>query len=292
MALSQPVTLFGIHEVTPYNRSTGLPYGILRVLAGSSLSLSGEIIKLMGGSSPYPWAAENGVITAEMGLKVKELPSWMFNLFLGGTVTDTVDDPGKVSTLTNTKGTSVVATTGIASVGVKTGSEADLKFGAYIVKAVSATTVDVFGVTDVDSNRGVAIEFIDDALKLTSSPLTIATTTAVTVPNLGVELTGDSGTIALVDGDTAVYEATPPSTLLTEITVGALASNVPEFGAFVTAQKQADGSMWLFDVYRLKALGLPLGMEEKAYGDIEITSTMLYDSAKDGLFSMRRVTPS
>ena len=293
MALSQPKTIYGIHEVTPYNRTTGLPYGVLRVIGGSSLSLSGEVIKLMGGSSPYPWAAENGVITAEMALKVKELPSWLFNLFLGGTVTDTTSDPGNTSTIVNVNGTTAVsATIGVASVGVKSGSEADLKFGAYIVKAVSGTTVDVYGVSDVDFDRGTDISFENDALKITASPLTITTGAAVEIPNTGLELTGGSGTIGMTADDTASFEATPPSTLVTEVTVGALGASIPEFGAFVTAQKQSDGSMWIFDLYKVKALGLPLGMEEKAFGESEITATILYDSAKDGLFKARFVQPS
>ena len=71
MALSNPRIVFGVHSVSPYSRTTGEFYGILKVLGGSSLSLSGELLKLNGGSRKYPWAVEDGLITAEMTLKVK-----------------------------------------------------------------------------------------------------------------------------------------------------------------------------------------------------------------------------
>jgi len=57
MALKKPRTLFGIHEAVLYFQNSGKPYGTLRVLAGSTLTLSGELVSLTGGSSKYIWDA-------------------------------------------------------------------------------------------------------------------------------------------------------------------------------------------------------------------------------------------
>lgn len=293
MALSKPKSIFGIHQVTPYEIASGLPYGTLRVLGGSTLSLSGELINLLGGSSKYPWEAQDGAITAEMSLKVKELPNFLLKLFLGKTPTEVLADPGNVTALANIKGTSVLdATTGIASVGVKTGSEDDLKFSKYIVKAVSPTTVDVYALTNSDFQRGVDKTYEDDLLKITETPLTITLAVPVDVPDFGVELTGGSGAIAMIADDTAKFSARPPSIEQSTVKIGGINDCIPEFGAVVSAQKKADGSMWTFDCFRLRALGFPFGMEEKAYNEAEITATLMYDSVEDGIFNMEYVEPT
>ena len=96
---------FGIHSVTPYNRDTYVPYGgSLKVLESSSLSLTGETIDLLGGSSKYPWASEDGSITAEMALSFSEFPDFVFELFLGNApTTNAAEASGSVGTITNKK---------------------------------------------------------------------------------------------------------------------------------------------------------------------------------------------
>lgn len=294
MALTNPRVLYGIHQVTLYNLADGLPYGTLRVLKGSTISLSGELVQLTGGSSKYPWSSQDGNITAEMSLKPAELPSFLFKLFLGKTPTDVTDDPGNVSTLTNVLNTSVQdATTGIASVGVKSGSEADLKFGKYIVKAASSTTVDVYAMTNVDFQRGTDKTYVDDTLKITSAPLTITTLgVAVEVPGFGVELIGGSGTIGMTADDTAKFNINPASLEQMEVDVGGINDCIPEFGAIAVAQKQADGTMWEIDCLRVKAIGFPFGLEEKAFNEAEITANLLYDPVEDKVINIRYLKPT
>lgn len=293
MALKNPRTIYGIQSVTPYYRDTGVPYGIIRVLSGSTISLAGELVSLTGGSSPYPWDAQDGAITAEMSFKPKEFPNFLVKLFLGKDPTEILADPGNTSALTNVLNTSVQdGVTGIASVAVKSGSEADLKFGKYIVKAVSPTTVDVFGLSNVDFLRGADKQYVDDTLKITTTPLTITAATAVEIPGFGVELTGGSGVIGMTSGDTAKFEANPPSIEQTDVLIGETGACPPEFGAFVSAQKQSDGSMWVFDCFRVKAFGFPFGMEEKAYNEAEVTATLLFDSAENGILKARHIKPT
>lgn len=293
MALSKPRFLYGIHQATIYHILTGKPYGTLRVLKGSTISVAGELVQLTGGSSKYSWDAQDGAITAEMLLKPAELPSWLFKVLLGKTPTDVLDDPGNTSALTNILNTSVQdAAIGIASVGVKSGSENDLKFGTYIVEAVSATTIDVYGLSNVDFQRGADVVYVDDTLKINSTPLTITGTAGVTdLPDFGVEFTGGSGVVAMEIGDTAKFDINPPSLEQMDVKIGGLNDCIPEFGAIVVAQKQADGSMYEFDCLRVKAQGIPFGMEEKAYNEAEITATLLYDSEEDAVLKARYLKP-
>lgn len=294
MALKAPRTLYGIESVTMYHRDSGLPYGTVRVLGGSSIAMTGELVQLTGGSNPFPWEAQDGNMAAEMSFKPKEIPDWFFKIFLGKTPTEVLGDPGNVTALTNVLNSSAQdAVTGVASVAVTTGSEADIKFGKYVVKVVTPTTVDVYGLTGVDFHRGTNKVFEDDLLKITATPLTITTLgVATVVSGYGVELIGGSGAIAMTAGDTAEFEANPPSSEQMDVLIGETGACIPEFGAFVTAQKKGDGSMWLFDCYKVKAQGFPLSMEEKAYSEAEVTAVLQYCSAKNAVLRARHLKPT
>ena len=294
MGLSDPRIFFGVHSVTPYRRLTGEFYGILKCLGGSSLALTGENIKLNGGSLKFPWAIEEGYITAEMSLKPKEYPDFLFELFLGKapTAVNTPDTDGVISTLTNLKGTSVVAATGIATVLViPTTGPANLKFGKYLVKVASATTVDIYASSDIDFNRGTDEAFENDLL-LIEAGVTITQSSASNIASIGVKLTGDSGTIGMVTGDTATFEVKPPFTKSMEVTIGGGSDTFPEFGAIIMAKQRSNGEMFEIDAFRCKASGMPLGMEANAFAEGEIKAELFYDSTKNGIFKARWVQPS
>lgn len=291
MALSAPRTIFGVHEFSPYSRSTGLPFGTVRVLGNSSIGLTGELVELRGGSNRYSWDVQDGNIDVEISLTVKEYPNFLFELFLGKSVSTTAASAtGTVTTLTNKNGTSAVnASTGIATVGIKSSSEADLKFGKYVVKVVSATTVDVYCLTSVDFARGADIEFQDDNLKITASALTITASTPVTIPSCGLELTGGSGTIGMTEGDTATFEVYPIHDGAIDVNIGGSSDVYPEFGAVMIAEQRATGEMLDIEAYRVKAIGLPLGLQEKAWSESEITAKAFYDSTLNRVLRIRHV---
>ena len=116
MSLSAPRIIFGIHSLTPYDRSTRLPYGILKVIGSSNIGLSSSVEELYGGSQRFSWAAEGKTFKAEIAAKVKALPGFLFTQFLGGTSVDSgVSATGSASTAANFKGSSIVAATGILS---------------------------------------------------------------------------------------------------------------------------------------------------------------------------------
>lgn len=295
MPLQNPRAFFGIHSVTPYRREDRTPYGILRVLGDSSLSLSGELIPLNGGSNLYPWKVENGLNTVEISLTFREYPDFVFEIFLGKAPTaNSAESAGNVSALENAKGTSVLdATTGIASVGLLAADEADLKFSRYVVKAVSATTVDVYASSNIDFATGTDVEYVDDTLKINASPITIPDSSGtVSLADYGLEFTGGSGSVAMTVDDTAIYEVRPVNTASSIVSIGSNKDVVPEVGMYIYAKKSGDKQMAEFDCYRVKAVGLPIGLTENAFSEASVTAQAFYDSALDGVFEMRFVEAS
>lgn len=293
MALSNPRIFFGVHSVSPYNRSTGAFYGTLKVLGGSSLSLSGELSKLNGGSLKYPWAVEDGLVTAELSLKVKEYPDFLFELFLGKPPTSSGPDAaGSVSVPVEVNGTSVMGSTGIASISVipSTGA-ANLKFAKYVIKVATSSTVDIYASSDIDFATGTD-ESYDSDLLLVHSGASITTGGNTDIASLGLRLVGGAGTIGMTVGDTATFEVLPPSSKSMSVTIGSGADVFPEFGAVLYAKKRGNNEMLEIDVFRCKGVGLPVGLEENAFSEAEIKCEAFYDSAKDGIMKIRHVTPA
>lgn len=291
MALSTDRIVYGIHSIVPYQRSNYMPYGILKVLGGGTLSLSAEYEELFGGSNKFAWATEAKTITSEFTASVKSMPDFLFTLFLGATVSTTsASATGTCGTLTNALNSSVAdASTGIASASVKSGSESDLKAGLYVVKAVNATTVDVYALTDVEFTNGTDITYEDDNLKITASALTITTGAAVEIPNTGIELTGGSGTIGMTADDTAYFEVAAAHGGISDITIGKSSSTFVEHGQLCLAQKRANGDLFEIEIYKAVAAGFPIALEETVFSIPELTVKLQYDSAKDAVAKVRAI---
>lgn len=289
--LSDPRGLYGVHSATPYNRTTGAFYGTLKVLDGSSLNVEGSLVELMGGSSKYAWAVETGETKVEMSMKISQFEDFLFELFLGKAPTEVAAEAsGNVSTLTSVVAGVFSATVGIASASAKSGQSASLKFAKYLVKYVSATTVDVYASSDIDFARGTDAVFQNDLLKITATPLTITTGVPVEIPGTGVELTGGSGTIAMTAGGSATFETRPVNAGARTVRIGGSADQTtPEFGCIIMAQKRANGEMTELDCFRCLGSGMPLAFEKNAWATAEIKVKAFYDSAKNGVFDVRYV---
>jgi hypothetical protein len=286
MALSSPRAFFGIHSVSPYSRTDGSFFGELRVLESSSISLSGETIDLLGGSSKFPWESADGSITAEMSLAFSEYPDFVFELFLGNAPTNNAAETGgSVSGFANVKGSTVKhAANGIDAVELTGGDTADLKFGKYILIAASSNTVDLYLSSDIDIGRGTDGSYTNDSL-LVAAGLSVASGDAVD-GTFGLTLS-KVGTPAFTTGDTAEFYIRPINTDSMDVTIGQQANqSFPDFGAMIYGQKKG-GQMVEIEAYKCKAVGLPLGFTRNTYSSAEVTVKMLYDSAKDGVFRIR-----
>lgn len=288
MARSAPRSLFGVHAVTLYNRTTGLPYGELRVLKGSSLSLQAELVELTGGSSKYPWAVEEGAITSELTLNVGQIEDFMIELFLGKAPTALATEAsGNVSTAENKYGSTVIdATNGISTVVATSADNADLKFGKYALVATAAGTADLYLLSSIDRGRGTNVDFLTDAMKIEA--ITVSSATHVSAAT-GLTFT-KVGTPAFTTGHTATFEVRPVNTGGMTVRVGGVADQTfPEFGALVYAQKRGNQEMTEIDIFRCKAAGMPLPFEMGAFAGFEVKVKCMYDETEDGLFDMRHV---
>ena len=167
---------------------------------------------------------------------------------------------------------------------------ANLKFSKYYVVAASATTVNVFASTDVNFLRGTDESYDSDAL-MVAGPLTITAVTDTDVASLGLRFTGGAGPIAMVAGDSFVFDVLPPSSKSMSVVVGGTAETIPEFGALLVAKQRSNGELFEVDCFRCKASGLPLGFEAQVFSEGEIKAEAFYDSAKNGVFKARHFTP-
>jgi len=285
MALSTNRIVYGVHSITPYARADKLPFGILKVIGGGAISLSAEFEDLFGGSNKFAWASEAKTISSEFTATVKSMPDFMFELYLGATVSTTAAAAlGTVrQAITNVKGTSMVASTGIASVGIKAASEADLKDGIYVVKAVTATTYDVFIMTDIAFDKGADVTYEDDLLKITATPITLVQSAAADIPNFGLEITGDSGVIALVTDDTAFFSVSAAHGGISEITIGKTSTTFPQHGLVALSQKRADDSLFEIEIFKAVGAGFPISLEETVFAIPELTTKLLYDEVEDAI---------
>ena len=263
--------------------------GTAKVMQNSNFSLAGELVSLTGGSSRFPFGVEETTITSELSLAFSQYDDFLIETFLGKAPTaNAAETGGSVTTLTDKNGTLVDATTMIASVGVKSGSEADVKFSKYVVEAVDATTVNVYGGSDLDFARGTDKTFEDDDLKIVASALTISTGAAVEIPGFGLELNGGSGVIALTAGTTATFSARPINTKSMDVTIGGTNDVFNEFGCLLAAQNRS-GEQIILDIFRVKAVGLPISFAKGEWSNAEVTAQAFYDSARDGVFSIEHV---
>jgi hypothetical protein len=286
MSLSQPRAIFGVHSISPYSRTTGLPYGEARVVQGSTFTLEGDSVELRGGSNRAAWAVEDGDITAELAFSVSEYPNWLFELFGGKAPTQgTAEASGFTSAIANKKGTSIVAATGILAAITKTA--ADLKFGKYVLKATDVNTLDVYCLSDIDFGRGTEGEYVSDDLKI--GTVDISTGASDGIESFGLEFTGGASATAFVTGDTATFEVRPVNSFNREVKIGGISDVFPEFGCLVYAQKSGSGAVVEIEAYKCKAIGLGLGAERKQFGASDYTAKLAYDSAENALCRIREI---
>ena len=285
--------LFGIHSILFYRRADRSAYGPpLKVLASGGVDLPADFEDLTGGSEKFIIASEPKTITPEMKITTKDYRNFLYEIFMGATVIENAAEAlGNVDTITNVKGTSTVdATTGIASIAVKGGSEADLKFARYVVVVISATTVNVLASTDIDFRKGTNVAYQNDELEVLAADLTIPDAGGtVDIPGFGLTLTGGSGTVAMTIGDTAEFEVRSINEGSTTIEIGDAGTTFPEFGAIVYAQKRGSGEMFEIECFRCIGAGLPHNFEEKVFAAAELTVKVLKDFDKDLVLSIRAI---
>jgi hypothetical protein len=290
MSLSQPRVAFGVHSFTAYKRADGKPYGPqMRVLQGSTFNLEGSDIELFGGSNNFSWAVEQGDINASFEFSVSEYPNWLFEVFGGKAPTvGTVEASGNVGNAANKKGSSVVAATGLLAA-ITTTTAANLKFGKYVIEATASNAFKVYAMSDVDFGRGAALSFTNDMMEIAAFTGVAGSGSTHAIAGLGITLVTGASAAAFVAGDTATFEIRPINTFNRSVKIGGISDVFPEFSAVLYLQKRASGAVIQCDVYKLKASGLSIGAERKAFSQNDYTALASYDSEQNAVFEFKEV---
>jgi hypothetical protein len=286
--LKRPDTIFGVHSISFINKSTGLPYGastagngIIKLLKTASIMDNQDLVGLSGGSYSTDVVTESGKSEISIDAKLSEYPGYIFDLMGLTRTRNNAEASGAATEFANKIGSSVKhATTGVASISITTA--ADKKYGHYLVKAASSTTVNVYGITDIDfKGNGTILDYVDESLKITASALTITAATLVEIPGTGISLTGGSGTIGMTSGDVAVFEVRKANTGSEVITRYDSVAPV-EFEAYFYSQRQASGDRQAIRAYRcVMSTSMP-GFAEKAFSEIPLKIRCLPDTAQGG----------
>jgi len=248
------------------------------------------VLELKGGSNRFSWALEDGDVDATLAFTVSEYPNWLFEIFGGKAPTvGTAEASGSVNGLANAYGTSVVAAAGVATVAaIPSTGAANLKMGKYVIKATAAGALKVYVLSDADFGRGTAGSFTDDSLEIASfTGLTSGATSDIAA--FGIRITMGASTPAMTTGNTATFEVRPINTFNRSVVIGGISDVFPEFGCVIYAQKSGSGALFEIDAFKMKAIGLTLGAERKAFGQSEYSAKASYDSVKNGICQIREV---
>lgn len=290
MAERNPMTMFGAHDVRFYSRTTGESLAHLRVLGDVNSEFTAEVEKLMGGSSYFPWDTAIKSFGSSLKITAREYDGDIMSLLLGGTLTEYASDSdGDIIDEANVKGTSVygVATGILTVIPIPTTGPANLKEGWYLIKAASASTVNVYAYSNVDFTRGTDDTFEDEDGKITASPITITTSSNTDITDHGIRLTGGGGTIGMTTGDTARFYVQKIHGGAFEVKIGQSAMSFSDVGCVISMMEKDNITAFLH-LYKVKVAGMAIGFPEKGFSTYDITVEPSYDSTLDAVGVFRR----
>ena len=311
MGLPRARTSFGIHQMTALNKTDGVPYGTIKVLAGATSSNERESIDLYGGSNPNIVDSEDGNVSNELSITIKEFNKFLYELagystYDAALTAATVGRLGYFNTSTkamvwesdNTaigvaeerKGDGWCdATNGLAPEGIKITTASDVKPGVYVLKNVTSTTFDCYILQDNEFEEGTEINYEDATMTVVSG---------ITFGLAGEEITGTG--ITIKGKGTPTLSSTEGDDVLIFHVLGAHSdfsevwyteSPTPvEFELFLTSQKKANGEYYRDHYPRVKLANIPTNMTEKEWAEAELKLKVLYDSTYGYSFKRTDVT--
>jgi hypothetical protein len=272
--------LYGLSNLTVIDRTNDKPKYLLRVVSSMNVDSKVDYDKLTVGG--VDWASEEKASSYSLKFEAYEYaPTVMEHLSGGQLTTEALNAAGEVVHLANVKGTSAYnSTTGIASFSVAT--LADLKWGKYVAVVTAATKIKIYGLTgNVSFNDGTNIAFADDTLQV-GSEITVVAATPEDITELGLHVTGGSGTIGMTIGDTCTFEIRRGTKTGYRLVVGGL-STVYEDVKIIGTFKQTQSTYRAVEIPKVKISGLPLEAGD-SYSKYSVTADILYDSGIDGFY--------
>lgn len=239
--------ILGLHNIAIVNPTTKelVGDGLLKVADSATIDLGETVVTLKGGDSNYPYAAAIVDANSNISVPVKEFPTNFMALLSHSTATTAAaETTGTPGTAVNVTGTSVVAATGIDAAATATVG-GTLKEGIYIIKAASATTVNIYAYTDFSC---LALQSDLTGL-VNATPYTITTSTAVAITEIGISLTGSAGTIGMTENDTAIITVRKINTGTHDISITDCINN-SYYKVYMFFQPTTSGDMDYIELYR------------------------------------------
>lgn len=272
---------FGCHSICARNRTTKVVTGMVEIVGDISLEFAASSVDNRGGSSLYPRATEITEIDSTISFNIRQWDDWIFENYMAATVTTTASasTSGTIVALSAVTGTSVTGAAGIASVSLASGGISDLKTGPYMVIAASASTVNVYRPTTFQNSRGTDLYLDDNAGKITTTPLTIASGTAVAIPGTGLQLTGQAGAIAMTPGDSASFYVTPPHTGISAVDIGIPGNTFPEHELIIFGRQRGSGEAVWVQCYKAQCVsGMTFPMSQSDFAATDVSVKLLLDT--------------
>jgi hypothetical protein len=285
MALSEREGQFGVHSVTLYNRTTKVPIAIAKVIGECTVNLEAELVDLMGGSNQYIWDTEVGTINSEISMTLREYEGSLMEVFLGGTLTENAAEAtGAIDYQENVVGSSILDGSNGITVELTAGDSADLKEGLYVIKATAPAAATVYCMSDVDFQNGTDTTYTSDDLDV----FTINVAAGDDVQASWGLTFGKNGTPAFTTDDTAEFYIRKPNTGSIELEFGQSGAEFTEVGVILFGQKLSDGTITSLELFKVKAAGMPISFNEKAWSEASVNLKAIYDSSENAIGVFRR----
>jgi hypothetical protein len=278
MAIERVKDFFVSKYAIPYNKKTLKPFGLFRAIREFNFDRSVEVVLNEGGHFSGALGAEMGQPQNSIAGSFSEVPDFTFVLMEDASVTEFTDPLGSVGAIQNKSGTSVSdATTGIASVTAKTGEEQNIKGIRYVFVATGPNTIDIYVHGDAKflSVSGVVVENV----------VVPDTGGTLDIDELGIVVTGGSGTIAFVTDETAFVDTRPINDGFSIVKVGSESAVANEFGMTLVRPKQSTGLQFWSDIHSVMAQGLPWQGVSRDWSVWELAGTPIYDQVEDALYT-------
>jgi hypothetical protein len=277
MALQNIEALKGLGSLVIANYATGVPITILQ--SADDIKISPKVDKAVLQNSRGLLDEDIGQTSYEMSFTAYEYPIEFLEKAFAGLST-TFDAGPSIKNLAVVTGTAYSATTGVANVTIT--STGDAKPGWYAVKAKTATTVSLYGTSDVSYADG-SDQTVTNNTMLIQDDISITTGGVVAIAGFGFSFTGGSGTIGMTVGDSFEFYV-HGSLAGWEHKVG-IANTSYNYVSAVASARKKNGLYRFVKIHKFLLEPVEINMG-KDYSKYEIKATLLYDSSKDSVYSL------
>lgn len=260
---------YGIDTIAVLNRRTKEPYAILKVIGSAEVSSTIATNGITGGSYIDNVETVPGKRETKVSLVIREYGRGIFPPFTGAAVTDISAEPtGFVGNFYDWNGTTVKGATGIASVQVDTGEQASLCNSEWTIKAVSATTVNVYA-SSAPTNW-----YVNNEGLINAAPITITSGGTIDLDNAlgestGIAITGGASSIAMTVGDTAIFTTRKINLGGYQTILGQSSAVFDEFTIDLLGTEH-NGKNVMVRIFKCTAPGLIFGFKELEWSESSI----------------------